>query len=219
MAAHGIAGYARFPGDLPQGQALQLGVVHRLPESLLPRSRHRLLRWLRRHGTCMVGLVIIVIEGFRGSQPAQLGLGGALFHLTVYGPADFGGGSRGPTGGGAQCSRTLRRLLGRNGLTLMLKPEAAVGKFRDFHLHPGIAGPVLAGQQLPGAPVVLDGVVSGYLSGVLEAERLRKGQTRIQGTVGPIRLFRLDREIGVEARDKSLQYLAGLLDSAGPGRA
>ena len=41
MATHGIAGCARFPRDLAQGQALQPGVAHPLPESQSSRSLHR----------------------------------------------------------------------------------------------------------------------------------------------------------------------------------
>ena len=101
----------------------------------------------------------------------------------------------------------------------MPQPETAVGKFQDFHSRPGIAGALLAGQQFQGAPLVLDGVVPGYLAGVLESENLLKGKTRIQGRVGRIRLFRLDCESGVETRDKPLQYLVGLLDGADLGQA
>ena len=64
----------------------------------------------------------------------------------------------------------------------------------------GVAGPILAGEQLESVPVVFDRVVFGHLAALLEAEYPTQGHIGAYGPVGDFRLLRRDFELLVEAR-------------------
>ena len=71
---------------------------------------------------------------------------------------------------GSQHTGSRRHLPAGDDFALIAYLEAAVGVFQDFDVHSGIAGTLGAGEQLQGAPLVLDRVVTGHLAGVFEAE-------------------------------------------------
>ena len=64
--------------------------------------------------------------------------------------------------------------------------------FQDFDMHPGIARTLGAGEQLQGAPLVLDRVVTGDLAGVFEAGDFGQAPLGIPGAVCRLRQFGWD---------------------------
>ena len=74
--------------------------------------------------------------------------------------------------------------------------------FQDFHLHSGIAGTLGAGEQLQGAPLVLDRVVMGHLACVFEAEDFSQVPLGVPGAIGRLGQFGWDRELGIVARQE-----------------
>ena len=103
----------------------------------------------------------------------QLGLGESVLDEAAHDLADFGRGGHGSTGTPHRAG-TLRCLPGWGDLALVPQPEAAVGKFEDLLPRPVKAGPLLAGQQLQGTPVVLDGVALATLRECLK-QRISAG--------------------------------------------
>ena len=103
-----------------------------------------------------------------------------------------GFGRRGPTG---------------DDLAFVAHLESAVSVFKDFHPDTGVVGTFRAGQQLQGAPLVLDRVVPGHLSGVLEAEDFLQGPLRAPRTVGQ---FGWEVKLGVVAGQEVSQHGVGL---------
>ena len=53
--------------------------------------------------------------------------------------------------------------------------EPAVGVFEDLHLDVSVAGVLRARQQLQGAPLIADRVVSRHFASLLEAEDFLQG--------------------------------------------
>ena len=96
--------------------------------------------------------------GLQVGQVSQLGLADAMIAQAFHDAADFWVGSQSAVGS-AQCTGSGRRWPAGDDLTLMAYLEAAIGVFEDFHLDTGVAGTLPAGQQLQGAPLVLDRVV------------------------------------------------------------
>ena len=125
------------------------------------------------------------------------------------------------SGVGARAPWEARRAPGRGGaptgddLALVAHLQAAVGVFQDFHLHTGVAGTLGAGQELQGAPLVLDRVVPGHLAGVLEAEDFIQRPISVPGTIGRIGQFSRYGKPEVVAAQQVPQHGIGLVDGAG----
>ena len=111
-----------------------------------------------------VGTRVIIFYdglGLQVGQASQLGLAEAMVAQAFHDAADFRRGSQDGMGS-AQCGGAAG-----DDLTFVAHLQTAVGVFKDLHLHAGVAGTLLARQQLQGASLVLDRVVPGHLAGVL----------------------------------------------------
>ena len=124
-------------------------------------------------------------------------------------------GGRQSTVGGSQGTGPGRRFLVGDHLPVVPDHELATALLQDFHLGPGITGPVLPRKQLQGAPLELDGVVPGHLARVLEAEDPLQKDRRVQGTIGHLRLLGRHTELLVELGQEFPQYGIGLVDGGG----
>ena len=119
--------------------------------------------------------------GFSRPQvPAQLACcqypqAGVLPACGAVGAVACSGAFRRGNPGCSQYARAGRSLLCRDGLASILHQEPTYQGLLDFHLHPGVGRTGFAGQQSRGVPVVLDGVISGHLAAVLEAQDLTEG--------------------------------------------
>ena len=120
---------------------------------------------------------------------------------------------------GSQQTGSRRCLPAGDDFALMAYLEAAVGVFQDFDMHSGIAGTLGAGEQLQGAPLLLDRVVPGHLAGVFEAEDFSQNPLGVPGAVGRLRQFGWDREPGVVARQEVPEHGVGLVDGSGVSQA
>ena len=154
-----------------------LGLLHRLPEGQLSRGEFPV----------SLGFTVIVFDHqffddgivLQVGQLSQLGLAYTMVAQAFHDAADFWSGSQSAVGS-AQGTGFGRRGPTGNDLALVAHLESAVGVFEDFHLDTGVAGTLCAGQQLQGAPLVLDRVVPAHLAGVLEADDLVQGPLGIQ---------------------------------------
>ena len=97
--------------------------------------------------------------------------------------------------------------------------EPAVGVFQHFHTRASVAGAFGTGQELQGAPLVLDRVVPSHLARMLETEDLIQGLLGDPGTVS--RLGQLGRhgKLGVVAGQEVPQDGVGLVEGPGVGQA
>ena len=220
ILAHGVARDSELASYLPQGEALDPGVLHRFPERQLPRGQLP----ARRKGsfstaTGRLDRIIVVNRvvnrrRLQVGQLSQLGLAETMVTQAFHDSVEFRSGSHGPVRG-SQHTGSRRRLPAGDDFTLIAYLEAAVSVFQDFDVHSGIAGTLGAGEQLQGAPLVLDRVVTGHLAGVFEAEAFGQDPLGISGTAGRLRQFGWDRELGVVARQEFLEHGVGLVNGSG----
>ena len=121
-------------------------------------------------------MVVIVGDGtgLEVGQVSQLWLAEAMVAEAFHDAPDLWRGSQGAMGSAQGAGSGWRGPSG-NDLALVADLEAAAGMFEDLHLDASVAGTPGAGQELQGAPLILDRVVSGHLAGVLETEDLVQG--------------------------------------------
>ena len=198
---------------------MDFGLPDRLRESKLAR-RELPEGWELWLAIAVDDVVVIIGDGtgFQIGQVSQLGLAETMVAQAFHDAVEFGSGSRGPVGG-SQHPGSRRDLPSGDDSALMAYLETAVGVFQDFHLHSGIAGTFGAGEQLEGAPLVLDRVVPGHLAGVFEAKDLGQDPLGVPRTVGWLRQFGWDRELGVVARQEVPEHGIGLVDGSGASQA
>ena len=188
MLAHGVARDPELAGYLPQGEALDPGVLHRLPERQLPRRQLP----TQRKGSFSTAtgrldrIVVVDRLGLQVGQLPQLGLAETMVTQAFHDAVELRSGSHGPMRG-SQHTGSRRRLPAGDDFVPIAYLEAAVGVFQDFDMHSGIAGTLGAGEQLQGAPLLLDRVVPGHLAGVFEAEDFGQDPLGVPGAVGRLR--------------------------------
>ena len=145
-------------------------MLHRLPERQLPWGQLPACRkGSFSTATGRLDRTLVDRLELQVGQLSQLGLAETMVTQAFHGAVEFRGGSHGPVRG-SQHTGSRRRLPAGDDFALMAYLETAVGVFQDFDMHSGIAGTLGAGEQLQGAPVVLDRVVTGHLACVFEAE-------------------------------------------------
>ena len=83
--------------------------------------------------------------------------------------------------------------------SFVLHRQAIVQSFKHIHRRSGVGRPVLAGQQLKGAPAVSDRVVPGDSAPVFEAQDLLQTHPFVHCAIGDFRLLRRHLEAVVEA--------------------
>ena len=147
ILAHGVAGDPELVGDLPQGEALDPGVLHPFPECQLPRGQLP----ARRKGSFSAAtgrLDRTVVDRLRlqVGQLSQLGLAETMVAQAFDDAAEFRGGSHGPVGG-SQHTGSRRSLAAGDDFALIAYLEVSVSVFQDFHLDSGIAGAFAAGSR------------------------------------------------------------------------
>ena len=139
---------------------MNLGLLHRLPESAL--SRGKLSARL------MIRLNVIVERIFddrievQAGQSPQLVLAEAMLTQAPDDAAHLRSGCQGSISG-PQRAGPRWRLSARDDVSLVTHLEAPVHVFEDLHLHARVARTLRAGQQLEGAPLVLDRVIAVHL--------------------------------------------------------
>ena len=160
ILAHGVARDPELAGYLPQGEALDPGVLHRFPERQLPRGqlqarRKRSFRTATgRLDRIIVGDLVVDQRGLQVGQLSQLVLAETMVAQEFHDSVEFRSGSHGPVRG-SQDTGSRRRLPTGDDFVLIAYLEATVGVFQDFDMHRGIAGTLGTGKQLQGAPLVL----------------------------------------------------------------
>ena len=220
ILAHGVARDPELAGYLPQGEALEPGVLHRFPDCQLPRGQLA----VRRKGSFstatgrMDSIIVVDQRGLQVGQLSQLGLAETMVTRAFHDSVECRSGSHGPVRG-SQDTGSRRRLPTGDDFALIAYLEATVGVFQDFDMHPGIAGTLGAGEQLQGAPLLLDRVVTGDLAGVFEAEYFGQDPRGIPGAVGRLRQFGWDRELAVVARQEVSEDGVGLVYGSGASQA
>ena len=90
--------------------------------------------------------------------------------------------------------------------------------FEDFHRDTGVAGTHGAGQDLQGAPLVLDRVVPSHFAGALETEDFIQRPISVPGTIGRRVQFSRHGEPEVVAGQEVPQHGVGLVDGPGSGQ-
>ena len=160
ILAHGVARDPELAGYLPQGEALDPGVLHRFPERQLPRGQ--LQAWRKRSfrtatgrlDRIIVGDLVVDQRGLQVGQLSQLVLAETMVAQEFHDAVECRRGSHGPVRG-SQDTGSRRRLPTGDDFVLIEYLEATVGVFQDFDMHRGIAGTLGTGEQLQGAPLVL----------------------------------------------------------------
>ena len=224
ILAHGVARDPELAGYLPQGEALEPGVLHRFPDRQRPRGQLAVRRKgsfstaTGRMDSIIVGDLVVDQRGLQVGQLSQLVLAETMVTRAFHDSVEFRSGSHGPVRG-SQDTGSRRRLPTGDDFVLIAYLEATFGVFQDFDMHPGIAGTLGAGKQLQGAPLLLDRVVTGHLSGVFEAEYFGQDPRGIPGAVGRLRQFGCDRELAVVARQEVPEEGVGLVYGSGASQA
>ena len=198
---------AQFPGDCPKGQAPEFSLLDGFPYG--PLTRGGLFVRFRSGFACPPGPVDI--SCFQSCQ--------ALLPSAVDSPAPLAlAASLRTRSSCPEQTRTRRCLLGGDDLPQILHGYQAFQVLVYFHLQSGVAGAIRTRQQLERSRVVLDGVVSGRLAGVLEAKDMLQGQRRVQGTIGWSQFLCLHSKFLIEAGQEAAQDVIGLIDGGCPGQ-
>ena len=207
-----VARNAQLPSDLAQRDALDFGLLHRSPQRQLTRGQRPFL-WSMGFAVGVADMVVIFDDRIRleVSQVSQLSLAEAVVAEAFHYAAGLRSGSQSAMGS-AQCASLGRCWTTGDDLTLVANQEVTVGVFQDFHLDTGVAGTLRTGQQLQGKPPVLDRVVPGHLSTVLEPEYFLQGLLRAPRTVDWIGQFGWDGKLGVVAGQEVQQHGVGLVE-------
>ena len=192
---------AQFPGDCPKGQTPEFSLLDGFSYS--PLTRGGLSVQFRSGFACPPRPVdISCFQSCQALLPAAVDCHAQLALVA----------SLRTRGSCPEQTRTRRCLLGGDGLPQILHGYQAFQVLVYFHLQSGVAGAIRTRQQLQRSRVVLDGVVSGHLAGVLEAKDMLQGQRRVQGTIGWSRFLCLHSEFLIEAGQEAALDVIGLID-------
>ena len=132
-------------GDGPQGDTLQLGVLHRFPQGLLARRCLPGWRSVRGGGVLIIQRLVGLCS--QSGQALKLQPGETMLAQVPHHPGQFGSRSLSPLCG-PQRPRLGRSFLVGNQFPVMLDHKLSVAPLQHLHLDTGIAGAVLGWKQL-----------------------------------------------------------------------